>query len=151
MDWPNSGLRICHLNIEGINRSKSEFLQEFSSERRWRSQYPRTINENQPIFGVTVTEYDLIDQLSPHLWSSNLYTKLDTKRLPIKTFTNNKIHVDVIEISETSIVNIYKPPGCPLPQKCYINIPISSIYSLRRQNTQQRMTMTDSWCSNFGS
>lgn len=125
-------LRICHLNIEGISRSKCEFLQRVLTQNKIdvvAIQETHAESEDQLVSRGNIPGFEILGATYHRNYGVATYIRNKIENASLcRASTNNNIHEVAIKVGETTIVNIYKPPGCPWPPEVLQDNPHPSIY-----------------------
>lgn len=127
-----SCLRICHLNVEGISASKSQFLHKLLTEQKidvLAVQETHTENSEQLVSRGNIPEFILVGATYHKHYGIATYTRADLKDVVLQsTSTRNDIHEVVIKVGDIHIINIYKPPLVPWPDTVLDVQPHPSVY-----------------------
>ncbi|KAL1115382.1 hypothetical protein AAG570_007412 [Ranatra chinensis] len=122
MDYQTRNLgpsvRICHLNIESISYSKSQYLSKLLKQdnidlvaiQETHCNTEEQLNQRGKIPG-----YDPLGATYHHIYgvATSMKSNIDNATL-VSTSSNNDIHTDVVQIGSITVFNIYIPPGWPL-------------------------------------
>lgn len=118
LDLPAStlnGIKICQLNVEGISKSKCEYMGRFAAENTINVivlQETHTANDTQLYNRGMIPGFRIIAAINHDKYGVVTYTQenLSNVRVIYNSSTNN-ISILAIKISDLTIVNIYKPPN----------------------------------------
>lgn len=150
-------LRICQLNIEGISKSKCEYLH---SKVLYTNkidvivlQETHVDNEDDLLFRGFITGYDLVGATYHKHYGIATYVRNDIDNVSlIKISTDNDIEEVTIQVGQISVSNIYKPPQVRWPPEVLQPYPHPSIYisetltaTMSSGNTNKVMTMVKMW------
>ncbi|XP_072381681.1 uncharacterized protein [Diabrotica undecimpunctata] len=125
-------VRICHLNIEGISRSKCEYLQKVLIENNIdviAIQETHVENEEQILARGRIRGYDLLGATYHPAYGVATYVRNKIENAHVcSTSDINNIHTVTIQIGEITISNIYKPPAVLWPPHVIHAHPHPSVY-----------------------
>jgi exonuclease III len=125
-------LRICHLNIESISASQSEYLARLMRDNEIdiiALQETHSTSDTNLINRGEIPGYKLIGEIHSNVHGIATYVRVSLHNCFI-TYSDctNKIHVLAVEVSEISIVNVYKPPRVSWFNDTLEKLPHSAIY-----------------------
>lgn len=126
-------VRICQLNIEGISRSKCQYLSKILKENDvdiLLIQEAHLENDEQARARANIPGYNIIG-ITFHAHYGNItYARNDIENINlVSTSTENDIHSIAVKMGETTIVNIYKPPGTAWPRNVLPQYQHPAVYS----------------------
>ncbi|XP_055714426.1 uncharacterized protein LOC129808680 [Phlebotomus papatasi] len=115
-----ASLRICHLNVEGMSKAKSEYLARLMRDERVdiiTIQETHTISDENLRSRGSIPGYVLVDAIHSAVHGVATYIKssIPNYNVVYKDCTDN-IHVLAIEVSGVTVINVYKPPSSRWPR-----------------------------------
>uniref|UniRef100_A0A1B0D7V9 Uncharacterized protein n=1 Tax=Phlebotomus papatasi TaxID=29031 RepID=A0A1B0D7V9_PHLPP len=116
-----ASLRICHLNVEGMSKAKSEYLARLMRDERVdiiAIQETHTISDENLRSRGSIPGYVLVDAIHSavhHGVATYIKSSIPNCNVVYKDCTDN-IHVLAIEVSGVTVINVYKPPSSRWPR-----------------------------------
>lgn len=106
--------RICQINVEGMSRSKAEYLSKFSAEGNLNVlmvQETHAASLDDLNARGTIAGFDLIAAEHSSAHGIATYVKQGIAYVRVtESYKNNNIYVSVVSIGPLSITNVYKSP-----------------------------------------
>jgi exonuclease III len=123
---------VCHLNIEGISASKSEYLARIMRNNEIYIivlQGTHLTSDTNLINRGEIPGYKLIGAIHNNVHGISTYARVSLNNCFI-TYSDctNNIHVLAVEVSGISIVNVYKPPSVNWLNNTLEKLPHPAIY-----------------------
>lgn len=125
-------VRICHINIENISYSKSQYLSKLLKNDNIdlvAIQETHCNTEEQLQKRGKIPGYELLGATYHHAYGTATYIRHDIENATlISTSSENEIHNVVVKIGSITVSNIYKPPAASWPPSVIQTQPHPAIY-----------------------
>ena len=109
------GLKICCINVEGISKSKSEFLSKFAFDQDVKLlmlQKTHTKTDFDLEKRGLIENFDLISSVNSPVHGIAVYLRSDVADYEILLYnTINVVYIIAVKINMMTYINIYKPPS----------------------------------------
>lgn len=121
-----NNVRILQLNIEGISKAKTEYLQRLTTENNTDIillQEMHTANEEQLLSRGRLQGYTLAAALHHRQYGCATYIRENIRNWAVvHTSDVDDISIIAVRINELTVVNVYKPPSRSWPENMFPNI-----------------------------
>ncbi|KAL4083147.1 hypothetical protein QTP88_028477 [Uroleucon formosanum] len=112
-------LRICQINIEGISRSKSDYISRILREQNVdivAIQETHTQDETQLNTRGKIHGYSIIGATYHRSYGIATYARNNLDEVKLESVTTlHDIHIVKVNVGPTTIINVYKPPTIMWP------------------------------------
>lgn len=124
-------LRVCQINVEGISKSKSQFLEKLLDDHKIDVlvvQETHAECEDDLHARGSVSGYTVIGATYSKAYGIATYVRNQLSNISLlSTSTNDDINIVTIKVADT-IVNIYKPPSVAWPDHVLETHPHPVVY-----------------------